>query len=218
MASASTGWIRHVVWGGCLLMSTAACGSRTAFASRQLGATVAGDDNSESQSGSDNPSGNDHPAAGGGTGVKGAKGSDAQTNGSGQTTGTLGTTSGATSGGGSHADATSTDPVPIDCENSKGVRAQAIALGEYHACALTTAGGVRCWGNNRHGQRRRSLLGHLAVQFGRSFGYDSMQHPSEQRRIHRGQGHSRAGLSHLRATDEWRCPLLGFQFRIWPTR
>jgi alpha-tubulin suppressor-like RCC1 family protein len=32
------------------------------------------------------------------------------------------------------------------------VGAQAIATGSEHSCALSTAGGVRCWGANQYGQ------------------------------------------------------------------
>lgn len=42
-----------------------------------------------------------------------------------------------------------TAPVPVA---GLGGAVQAIAPGDTHACALTTAGAVLCWGNNSHGQ------------------------------------------------------------------
>jgi len=40
---------------------------------------------------------------------------------------------------------------PLPTEGSTG-RAASIAAGRNHSCAVTTAGGVRCWGRNEHGE------------------------------------------------------------------
>ncbi|MEC8948009.1 MAG: hypothetical protein VX897_06775, partial [Actinomycetota bacterium] len=49
-------------------------------------------------------------------------------------------------------DGTTTDRlIPVDVSGlTSGVAA--IAVGTYHSCALTTSGGVKCWGFNHHGQ------------------------------------------------------------------
>lgn len=44
---------------------------------------------------------------------------------------------------------TNTAPVPV---NLGGANAASVACGAMHACALTTAGAVRCWGYNAYGQ------------------------------------------------------------------
>ena len=46
---------------------------------------------------------------------------------------------------------TQTKYVPVDV-STFSTGAKTIALGGYHSCALTTSGGVKCWGSNQYGQ------------------------------------------------------------------
>jgi len=47
---------------------------------------------------------------------------------------------------------TTTGLIPPANDLTTDVQAVAVAIGEYHTCMLTTAGGVRCWGSNYLGQ------------------------------------------------------------------
>jgi len=42
--------------------------------------------------------------------------------------------------------------VPLQCSNSDGLQIISLAAGSGHTCAVTSNGGVRCWGMNQLGQ------------------------------------------------------------------
>lgn len=45
-----------------------------------------------------------------------------------------------------------TEPATLDGMDGSGLKAQQVAIGEYHGCALMANGAVKCWGENTDGE------------------------------------------------------------------
>lgn len=102
---------------------------------------------------------------------------------------------------GQMGDNTTGDPVfmrrlPVDVKGlTSGV--QQITAGSSHTCALTTAGGVKCWGNNGAGQLGDGGLG---VNCGYMMEEDCQLEPVEVKGLLSGVVTIGTGMSHTCAT------------------